>query len=378
MKSQYFRTIIIELFLIAFSFFHFLFIKHVNQIFYTLELFLVLIVLLIINKTDKKENYQKKEVAQVIVISVLLYYILTYFSGFFIGFVYTTYSTRLMGIIRNVVTSIFFIIVMEYIRDIVIKKGRYYKSTVFLSSIIMTIIELFFVVSVSSLIDNTTKLKIILVLVFPYLFRNIFLTYCTYYFGKRNSILYHLLMAVPNYILPVFPDLGDYVSSVILLLHPLILLIYTSDSIFYKNDIIRDTYIYQKYQKISKYIYAIIIFLLLIMVYFVSDLGRFTVLAIGSESMKGTVDKGDVVFIDKKLRKYKKGEILAVNIDGTVIVHRIIAVNKDNTYVTKGDNNNGNDNWIVKEDMIKGSANFYIKYIGWPTVKLSEYLNRDD
>ena len=374
MKYQYFKLLFIELFLIAFSFFHFFFIKQLNQIYYVVELILLLLIIRSINKIDKKENYRKNEITLLIVISVLVYYIVTYFSGFFLGFVYSTYSRSIGGIIRNVVTSSLMILTIEYMRDIILQKGKYYRSIVLLSIIVFTLLELLFLVNILGFQSRISSLEITLVIILPCLFRNIFLTYCTYYFGIINSIIYHLAMVVISYIVPVFPDLGDYVSSVITIIHPFILMVSTALSFFYHPERIKDTYKFKRYEKVGKFVYYSIIFILLIMVYLVSDLGRFTILAIGSESMHGTIDKGDVVLIDKKNTKYKVGDVLAFNYNGTVIVHRIVEVNKDNTYITKGDANNGKDNWTVNNRMIKGKVDFYIKYVGWPTVKLSEYL----
>ena len=374
MKYQYFKLLFIELFLIAFSFFHFFFIKQINQVYYAIELILLFLIIYSTNKIDKKENYRNNKITSLIVISILIYYIVTYFSGFFLGFVYTTYSRSLGGIIRNVITSSLVILTIEYIRDIILQKGIYYRSTILLSIIVSTLLELLFLVNILGFKSRISSLEITLVIILPCLFRNIFLTYCTYYFGKINSIIYHLAMVVISYIVPIFPDLGDYVSSIIIIIHPFILMVSTALSFFYHSEKIKDTYKFKKYEKVGKYVYYFIIFILLIMVYLVSDLGRFTILAIGSESMHGTIDKGDVVFIDKKKTKYKVGDVLAFNYNGTIIVHRIVEVNKDNTYITKGDANNGKDNWTVNNRMIKGSVNFYVKYVGWPTVKLSEYL----
>ena len=374
MKYQYLKLLFIELFLIAFSFFHFFFIKQINQVYYAIELILLSLIIYSTNKIDKKENYRKNEITSLIVISILIYYIVTYFSGFFLGFVYTTYSRSLGGIIRNVITSSLVILTIEYIRDIILQKGRYYRSIILLSIIVSTLLELLFLVNILGFQSRISSLEITLVIILPCLFRNIFLTYCTYYFGKINSIIYHLAMVVISYIVPIFPDLGDYVSSIIIIIHPFILMVSTALSFFYHSEKIKDTYKYKRYEKVGKYVYYFIIFILLIMVYLVSDLGRFTILAIGSESMHGSIDKGDIVLIDKKKTNYKVGDVLAFNYNGTVIVHRVVEVNKDNTYITKGDANNGKDNWIVNNKMIKGSVNFYVKYVGWPTVKLSEYL----
>ncbi len=378
MKYQYIKLLLIELFLIAFSFFHFFFVKQMNHIYYAIELLLILTVLIFINKLDKKENYQKKDVTLVIIISILAYYVITYLVGFFIGFVYTTYSRSIMGMTRNVVLSTMVILIIELIREILIQKGRYYKSIVFLSFIVTTILELIFLVSVLNFSNKRNILEISMMIVSPCLFRNIFLTYCTYYFGRNNSIIYHILMVVVPYILPVFPNLGDYVNSILVIIHPLILLMYTSDSIFYKQDKIDDTYKYKRYEKIGKYVYSCFIVFLAILIYLVSDLGRFTLLAIGSESMKGSINKGDIILIDKKHKDYKKGDIIVYEYNNSLLVHRIVDVREDHTFITKGDNNNGIDSWIVKDSMIKGITNFRIKYLGWPTVQLSEYLNKDD
>ena len=377
MKYQYFKLLFIELFLIAFSFFHFFFIKQVNQIYYVIELLIILSFILFINKVDNKENYQKKEVSLIIIISVLLYYIFTYFVGFFIGFVYTTYSRSIPGMLRNVITSVLVILIIEFIRDIIIQKGRYYKSIILISFVVTTLLELLFLVNIVGFQSRITSLEIFMVIIMPCVFRNIFLTYCTYLFGKTNSIIYHLSMVVINYIVPFFPNFGDYVGAVLLIMHPLLLMIITAGSIFYKQEKITDTYSFKKYEKVGKYAYLVSVAFLLVLVYLVSDLGRYSILAIGSDSMQGSINKGDVVLINKKKNRYKEGDVIAFKYDGTVIVHRIVEVRGYHSYITKGDANNGRDNWIVKDNMIKGSANFSIKYLGWPTVKLSEYLEAD-
>ena len=180
MKYQYFKLLFIELFLIAFSFFHFFFIKQLNQIYYVVELILLLLIIRSINKIDKKENYRKNEITLLIVISVLVYYIVTYFSGFFLGFVYSTYSRSIGGIIRNVVTSSLMILTIEYMRDIILQKGKYYRSIVLLSIIVFTLLELLFLVNILGFQSRISSLEITLVIILPCLFRNIFFLFKIY------------------------------------------------------------------------------------------------------------------------------------------------------------------------------------------------------
>ncbi len=376
MKSQYLKLLFIELFLITFSFFHFIFLKQYNILLYVLELFFIFLTLNYIFKLDKYKFYHKKEETLIILIMCLGYYAITYFLGFFLGFVYTTYTTQITGIIENVTYSILFIIVLENIRNIIIQKSRYYKSLVIVSCIVLTILELLFSLSLGQFVDRKVTLEIILNFIIPCLFRNVFLTYSTYYFGKEGSILYHLLMVTVAYIVPVFPNINEYINIIIQVLHPLLVLLLTVDLLLLNKDK-KDSFIEEeRKRKKNIIIYACSLIFLLLIVYLISNVGRYTIMAIGSESMKGTIDKGDVIFIDKKDDNYDIGDIVVFDYKGTIIVHRIVnKVSGQNVYYeTKGDANNGLDDWKLSEKDIKGKCLFTIKYIGLPTVALSEFL----
>ena len=109
----------------------------------------------------------------------------------------------------------------------------------------------------------------------------------------------------------------------------------------------------------------------------VSGIGRYIVYTIGSGSMEPTIDVGDVVIIDKKDKEYVENDIIAFYHNDVILVHRIISVYEDDFgtyYQTKGDNNESSDSWLVKEKEIVGTYKLRIRWIGWPTVKLNEWL----
>ncbi len=97
--------------------------------------------------------------------------------------------------------------------------------------------------------------------------------------------------------------------------------------------------------------------------------------------MTGTINKGDVVIIDKKYNDIKKNDVIAFKEQGKVVVHRVVKVRHDSiykSYKTKGDFNKNIDSWIVKKDAIVGKEVMRIRWIGWPTVLLSEALQNND
>lgn len=88
-----------------------------------------------------------------------------------------------------------------------------------------------------------------------------------------------------------------------------------------------------------------------------------------SDSMDNSIRKGDLIFvrvIDPS--KLNKKDIIAFRDDeGTVTTHRIIdIVNHDNIdyFVTKGDNNDSQDQSLVEYNDIEGVFEFRIPYVG--------------
>ena len=67
--------------------------------------------------------------------------ILKYVFGFATGFVYSTFSKSPKGIAYNLITAILYILFSENLRNIVLDKGKYYKSVVFLTPISFSILE---------------------------------------------------------------------------------------------------------------------------------------------------------------------------------------------------------------------------------------------
>ena len=380
MKKQYLKLLIVEIILIVFSLLQFFLLKQFDTYLYIVEVLAIFIVMNLLFDKDRKENFQRKDVLLVILISCLSYYAITYISGFLFGFVYSTYSRELLTILKNVFFATFFIVVIENIRDLVLQKARYYKSLVILSILVFTLIEVLFSISLSQFSDKVIFLRILLIIIIPCLFRNIFLTYSMYYFGTLDSIAYHALMVVVSYIVPVFPNLGDYVTTVLLVMHPMLTLYLCSRFAIYKKDTIKDTKKFYRNIKLQKgLLYGLLVFLI-ISVYLISGMGRFTLMAIGSESMTGSINKGDVIIIDTKKQKYKVGDVIAYEIGGTIIVHRVVDVNDEKrvSYITKGDYNKNVDDWVAFQEIVRGKSVLTIKFIGWPTVKLSEFLASDD
>lgn len=79
------------------------------------------------------------------------------------------------------------------------------------------------------------------------------------------------------------------------------------------------------------------------------------ILIIKSNSMYPKLEKGDIVLI-KKYNNYIKGDIITYSFeDNYLVTHRIIEKNNEG-FITKGDNNNSEDNELIKLENIKGKV----------------------
>ena len=78
-------------------------------------------------------------------------------------------------------------------------------------------------------------------------------------------------------------------------------------------------------------------------------------LIVKSNSTYPTLQKGDFILI-KRNNDYKKGDIITYDYESNYLVtHRIIEKN-NNFFITKGDNNNSEDDKFIQLDNIKGKV----------------------
>ena len=78
-------------------------------------------------------------------------------------------------------------------------------------------------------------------------------------------------------------------------------------------------------------------------------------LIVKSNSMYPTLQKGYFILI-KRNNDYKKGDIITYDYESNYLVtHRIIEKN-NNFFITKGDNNNSEDDKFIQLDNIKGKV----------------------
>ena len=199
-------------------------------------------------------------------------------------------------------------------------------------------------------------------------------------YGFKICMIYQLIMSIYVYIMPIFPNLNEYLESIVMSLFPIFIWILINMQFEIKQpEDIRNKHI------LNKIFSSIITIIIVIIICLFSNLFPWWIAIIGSGSMTPTINVGDAIIIDKisekEISKLEVGDILVFKVDKSIYTHRIvnIDVKNDEYYIkTKGDRK-GNvvDDWIIRNKDIIGTVKFKISYIGYPSVWLNNLLKED-
>lgn len=344
------------------------------------NLFFVILVLIIYNiiglpKRNSLINYSG---IQTLIICFIVYYLLIYIFGLFYGFLSNAYSLKFLNIARNIIGAVIFYILKEVYRYMIAQKARKKNYLpLLIATILITVLDIIMEINSYDLSTSSGIFEFIEASILPKLALSSLLSYISYKFNYKLAILFLLLFDLPKYFLPIFPDMGTYISSMANLIFIFIC--------YYQLSLVIEKY----ERKIpltksagKKYLLLPIVIPLLILVGLVSGVFKYHLFAIGSNSMLPIFAKGDATLIkkltEKEYKTIKVGDIIAAYYNNKIIVHRVVSIDEKNglyTIKTKGDNNDSVDVWTIQNDDIYGKVEHIVKYIGLPSVELGELMN---
>ena len=173
-------------------------------------------------------------------------------------------------------------------------------------------------------------------------------------------------------------DLGEYLTSVIGILLPTLVYMYSARTLDIKLEESQPV----KESKTFRFGDIPMVLFIIVLVGLISGKFTYSIIGIGSESMTPTIDKGDAV-IYKSITDESDlnvGDIIVFKNGSKIIIHRLIEIKEDenkNYYITKGDANNSKDNINLTIEDIKGKVLFKIKYLAYPNLWLKEIVNKE-
>lgn len=370
-KLIYLYELILALFIVALKF---IFIDKLEN-YYKLAIILFSIVSFIfiykLLGIKKNNTILKRDIVNHTIISILAYFIVIYLSGLLVGFLKNGYSLKILDIFNNIFYLIIMIISQEYIRFMIASNKGQNKYILPILTILYIILDFILVFNIN-MIDNRMNLFIFITTTFmPLISQHLLYSFNAKHVDYKPSIIIRICLTIYPYILPIIPNLGYYLESLIGLIYPyFVYLKYTS---LIKLD---------EKIKISKKVLFInipLIIILFIIIVLISGIFKYQIMAIGSGSMYPIYTRGDAVIFEKinDSSVLDINDIVVYRYGEKYITHRLISIESINGEIylqTKGDNNEYPDDFKVKAKDVIGIVKCKIKYIGYPSIWFQDFI----
>ena len=377
--KNYILLLVLFIYVIFYKFFIFVNIPAYSETITACFLIILLSSLFLVYGYRKdKRTKLKNDILKNTFFFVIITFTFMYLLGFFTGFLTNAYSLKINKVFENILSPIIIIVTTEIIRYIFISSNKDKKKEIIFFTIALIFLELVITIRPETSYNFRIIFEMTSSMILPIIIKNASLSYLTYYAGMSSSLIYRLIMDLYKHLLPIFPNLGDYFNSMILITLPIMIYISTSSIIEqYTNEPIKHEF-EEKSIKLYDIPLAIII---LVPMLLISGVFKYQMFGIGSNSMQPKISRGDAVIIKKikTEKEIKKGDIIAYKTSDRIIIHRIVKTktkNNEKIYTTKGDANNTEDNVEIKLKNIKGKVIVKIPYISYPSVFISELFSQ--
>ena len=296
---------------------------------------------------------------------IILYFIVIYLFGISSGFLRNAYSLKIDAIIDNMIYPVLIIIFTEISRFVFIKGNKNNLLLIILFNILLIIFDTNFYIKMDSFGSFNSTFEFITITIIPIALKNIVCSYAAYYSDYKSALVYRGFTELYIYLAPIQPNLDKLFVSISSMMLPFMLLM------LYSGIIENQSESHNKSKKVMRLSDIPLFLLVVLMVCVIFGIGPFKLIGIETPSMTPKYKVGDGVIVDKNVNKdeLKVGDVIAYyDKDNKLIVHRIININIDESFTTKGDYNNTADSGFVKKDQIFGIVRFKIPWIAYPSL----------
>lgn len=379
MKKGYTKVLVIETIMLVLLLFNSFIANILSNYLLVLFLFLSLCLYKIFFDFEKDKHRNTKDIILYLIIYLLIIFIIYYLIGIFTGYVKMPSYLNLYGISNFILPTSLIIIISEFLRYQLLRKSEGSSKLTIITTIIFILVDVTNVIYYADFSSAYNVIVFIGLTLLPSIGKNVFATYTCIKTGYKPAMILSLCLGLYKYLLPILPDFNEYFQSMFSLI-VLTLLTFILTKIV-KNDENEDEEIQSKFSKRAIFIgYVVEILIAMILIYFLSGYFRYYAIAIASNSMYPTFERGSVAIIKKIDGDYSElevGDIIAYHYENKIIAHRIAKITElggERYFYTKGDANQNIDNYVIRTDMIMGTINTYIPFIGYPTVWINELL----
>jgi len=329
-------------------------------------------------KNNKIKSIHSKQIVIIMATLGIVFVMLKYIMGVYFGYYNATVILSNWSVINYILPYIAIILSTEIIRKAImlIAPDKENLSKI-IYVILMSFLEFTLLNNISSLFSTKDWFDAVALTLLPSIASNMLYNFVLINFKEEKGIiLYRIITTLYIYFIPIIPNIDPLIESVMDIVMPCIIYFLLSRYLNSKKLFSVKSY------KLEKIFTLILVIFVTIVIMLISCKFKYGALVIGSGSMTGTIDKGDVIiyeaYIPNLKKRVRKGDIIIFTQGDRKIVHRIIeerTVNGSEVYYTKGDANDMQDEWLVYEKDIIGVYKMKIPYIGNITLSINNLLD---
>ena len=372
MKYDKLKTYLLGISLMIFLFLALLFRTYITKQILAIVLFVfMLLAMKLIGKRREKSIYLKS-ITIVLVSLGIIYVILLYALGLYFGYYESPVKFGFFAIKNYIIPLGTIIICSEVIRYIFLSREEKFNKTIILVS--MTLVEIILYLN-NSLIDSVDiLLALIGFITFSAIANNLLFNYLSVGYGcVWSTVIYRIITTMYYYIFPLTPNLMTFLESIIRMIYPYLIYIVVESTYGKRTFVVAESD--RKRNFIVNTIFVICSTLIILLV---SCNFKYGLLVIGSTSMTGTINKGDIVLYktyNPEKDEIKPEDIIIFEKNDMKIIHRVQTVKSVNgayRYYTKGDANAQSDEGYSTDDTVFALYKGRIPYIGWFTLWIND------
>lgn len=336
---------------------------------------LILIAFLVASTTTIKKrpilSHNKTEVFLIMLAMGAVCLVIYYLSGLHFGFFRSSTPFSISSIWKNILPIATIIIAIEIIRYILLaQRWAFAHVLVFICGVLS---EVLIFGSLSGIHSFSTFMDAVGLHLLPAITANILFQAISRQYGSLPIIAYRLIWALYPYVLPAYPQTPDILLSFAKMVVPI--LIFGFVSALYTKTKKYETTRSKTIKGASVGVTAII---MIAIVMLISAKFQYRAIIIATESMTGSLNKGDMIvyeaYDDQPLSEQ---DIVVFRQTEARIVHRVVLIERvdgANRYYTKGDANDDLDDGYITDPSIEGVVLFKIPYVGYASIWLREIV----
>ncbi len=322
----------------------------------------------------KDKNFMRGSALRMVVSFCLLFGLISYTLGIFLNFNRSYASLNLAKIASAALPLTLIIVATELLRRQIARSYTRSRAPIYVFAVLVVIMQVLSNINTQTFANTESIFLAICGVLLPAIATELLCTYLCMHFAMSSALYFKLITSLYIYVIPIVPNLGIYISTVI---HLVICFV-----IYYSCIKLQD--VYDKDQrKFKRYSFSVItlplLAITLVLVSLVSGLGYHKIIAIGSNSMKPYYSRGDAVLYEKcGPDQIERGDILVFRRGGIIITHRVTMISDETgerRFYTRGDANEANDEGYVLDEDVLGRVKLYARYIGYPTLWIYGIFN---